>query len=55
MLIFISVENVLKMHQNKVTSKNVTEICTFSLLYMFVKFVLLMTFLRHLFKLFQPI
>jgi hypothetical protein len=30
-------ESVEKMHQKKVISKNVTEICTFSLLLMFVK------------------
>jgi hypothetical protein len=32
------------MHQKKVMSKNVTEKCTFSLLLMFVKLVLLITF-----------
>jgi hypothetical protein len=32
------------MNPKKVISKNVTEICTFSLLHMFVKLVLIVTF-----------
>jgi hypothetical protein len=46
----VSVENVLKMHQNKVTSKNVPEICTFSLFSCSSNL-----FLRHVFELFQQI
>jgi hypothetical protein len=51
---FESVEKVLKKCTKKVIIKNVTEICTFSLLLMFVKLVLLITFLC-LFQLFQRI
>ncbi len=45
----IAVKNE-KMHQKKVISKNVTEICTFSLLLMFVNLVLLITFFGAFFQ-----
>ncbi len=44
---FESVEKALKICTKKVISKNVTEICTFSLLHMFVKLVLLINFFLH--------
>jgi hypothetical protein len=44
MLNSYSLKKFLKMHRKKVTGKNVMELCTFSLLLMFVKLVLLMTF-----------
>jgi hypothetical protein len=46
---FESVEKDLKKFPKKVISKNVTEICTFSLLLMFIKLVLLITFLWCIF------
>ncbi len=45
-----SVEKVLKNTPREVISQNVTEICTFSLLFIFVQLVLLITFFGAFFK-----
>jgi hypothetical protein len=45
---FESVENVLRKCTKKVISKNVTEKCSFSLLLMLAKFVLLLTFFWYI-------
>ncbi len=47
---FKSVEKVFKNVPKKVISKNMTEICTFSLLLMFIKLVLIITFFGTFFK-----